>query len=75
MAVPKLRNAKRLKCGKAVRNGPKSWDPVSHFRPWVRTKMRNRWVRNVNRTSTDDAINILASQKSTRQDKNTLPSS
>jgi cohesin complex subunit SA-1/2 len=39
--VPKLRkrnakretrNAKRLKCETAVRNGPKSWDPVSHFR-------------------------------------------
>ncbi len=41
------RNAKRLKCETAVRNGPKSWDPVSHFSLWVRTKLRNRCVRNV----------------------------
>jgi hypothetical protein len=33
--VPELRrrNAKRLNCETAVRNGPKFWEPVLHFMP------------------------------------------
>jgi hypothetical protein len=42
------RNAKRLKCGKAVRNGPKFLDRFAGPNAGGHTKMRNLKMRNEN---------------------------